>query len=657
MIYGKYNAINYNKQKTQKPLQMLFPFFKNSNNIPKNNHNNISNINNNNTYVNIKDNHNKKNNYLFSNNNSKTTKNSPRNNLYYYNHIYNHKYKNNNNIQHIKYETNINSPRKSLLKKVNFKTKKLNLNVKTLNMNLAINKYNNNISDNEDFDIKDNNKRNVSAINSVKNNNIDNSFLFQDNIKRTDITKIQVTNLRNQLNKILSAKNRSNSSTKKDVNNIRIREKNEEGDNSIVSNEISFMDDNHTLTEINKNNEKRNKCILLKNKKIRKNSYINRKERKKRNELNIKLFNSLKNNFIQIKLPNKKMLRNDTIENNSKNKLRNRNQRNTELRASRTQIEEKERDSSSIIKLPKKIKKTKVETNNIEYEFNKKIDNSSNLNKIYSPNTIYNKNDENYLINDDYNTIFDNSQKNEINKDISKENLNTKYEELENKYEVFLQSYKTLKNDNLHLTQENKSLKQKISIITEENAFLNNYIISIKKIVSTIIKTYSEQIYNLSQIVKKIEVNSKSQSQNILIKIKNAIDKYSSQELNKNKRINLITTQLIQENKILRKILIMQKPDKNNFLKENQILLDKDHKLNFNYDFLKNLNKIDSDFEKKLYLNISFNNNINKNNSVKKKNRKEKHFEKDTNDSNENNYDKNNKILEKKKIKYTKSKK
>ena len=642
MIYGKYNAINYNKQKTQKPLQMLFPFFKNNNNIPKNNHNNISNINNN---------------YLFSNNNSKTTKNSPRNNLYYYNHIYKHKYKNNKNTQHIKYETNINSPRKSLLKKVNFKTKKLNLNVKTLNMNLEINKYNNNISDNEDFDIKDNNKRNVSAINSVKNNNIDNSFLFQDNIKRTDITKIQVTNLRNQLNKILSAKNRSNSSTKKDVNNIRIREKNEEGDNSIVSNEISFMDDNHTLTEINKNNEKRNKCILLKNKKIRKNSCINRKERKKRNELNIKLFNSLKNNFIQIKLPNKKMLRNDTIENNSKNKLRNRNQRNTELRASRTQIEEKERDSSSIIKLPKKIKKTKVETNNIEYEFNKKIDNSSNLNKIYSPNTIYNKNDENYLRNDDYNTIFDNSQKNEINKDKSKENLNTKYEELENKYEIFLQSYKALKNDNLHLTQENKSLKQKISIITEENAFLNNYIISIKKIVSTIIKTYSEQIYNLSQIVKKIEVNSKSQSQNILIKIKNAIDKYSSQELNKNKKINLITTQLIQENKILRKILIMQKPDKNNFLKENQILLDKDHKLNFNYDFLKNLNKIDSDFEKKLYLNISFNNNINKNNSVKKKNRKEKYFEKDTNYSNENNYDKNNKILEKKKIKYTKSKK
>lgn len=654
MIYGKSNAINYNNQKIIKLHQGISPIYNNYiNNASKNNNN--SNMMN--TYAYQKENKNKKNQYLTSNSVSKTTKNSPRNIFYQYNY-FNNKYKNNNNTnQHIKYETNINSPRKSFLKKVNFKTKKLNLNVKTLNMNLEINKYNNNdYSDNEDFNIKNLNNRNLSVINTIKHDNNDNSFIFQNNKTKNEMTKVQVNNLRNQLDKILSSKNRSKSNNKNNISNNNYIEKNEFEDNSIFTNENSFVYDNYTLTENNKNNKKKNKCILLKDKKIKKNIYLNKKEKKKRNDLNIKLFNSLKNNFIGIKLPNKKNDRNENIENLFKNKFRNRNEKNGELRTSKTQIDI-DNDSSSIIKIPKRIKKVKRELNNLGYEYNKNVNKSVSLNKVFSTNSIRTKNNENSIHSKGYRETIENNKKFVFNNDEINENKNKKYEELENKYEMLLQSCQTLKDENKNVLEENKSLKKANSIYSEENTFLNNYIISIKKIVATIIETYSEQIQNLTKIAKNFLINSKTEYNDKVKKIKDTIDKYSLEELEKNKRTYSLIRQLIEENKILRKILINKNPDKNYFLEEKQGFFDKDHKLNFNYDFLKNLNKIDKDFEKKLYLNISFNNNMNKNNSVKKKIKKEKYYETDINYAKEINYKENNKIFEKKKIKYTKNKK
>ena len=656
MIYGKHNAINYKKQKIIKLHKGMSPIYNNYiiNAAKNKNNNNINFSNNLNLYENEKEN--KKNQYLTPNSISKTTKNSPRNIFYQYNH-YNNKYKNNNNNHQIKYETTIQSPRKTFLNKLNFKAKKLNLNVKTLNMNLEINKcHNYNSSYYEDSNLKNLNNRNLSVIQANKYYNDDNSFITKDNKTKHDITKIQVNNLRNQLDKILSTKNRSRSSTKNKINNNKNKEKKEIENAFIFSDENSFVYDNNTLTENNKNYENRTKCILLKDKKIRKNIYINKKERKKRNGLNIKLFNSLKNNFIGIKLHNKKSIKNENDCNFSKNKFRYRNQGNRELRASKTEIENFENDSSSIIKVPKIIKQTKMETNSIEYEFNKNNDKWQISNKIYNINSIRSKSNENNIPNDSYNSNLEKNKKIITNKSRQKNYNIIKNEELENKYEVLIQSYKILKEENANLIQENKSLKKSNSFISEENAFLNNYILSIKKIIVTIISTYSKQITNLAQIVKNNVINSSSEYQNKMSKIKNVIYTYVSKELENKKRTNSLIAQLIQENKILRKILMNSRQDKN-FLQEKQSYLDKDYKLNFNYNFLKNLNKIDKDFEKKLYLNISFNNNTNKNNSVKKKIKKEKYYDTDINYIKENNNKENNKMFEKKQIKYTKIKK
>ena len=647
MIYGKYKAINYKKQKIIKLNQSISPIYQNYiKNLSKGNNNKIDNNNMNYTNINEKENKNKRNQYIGSNSVSKTTKNSPRNIFFQYNNNYNNKYKNNNNInQYIKYETNINSPRKNFIKKVNFKAKKLNLNVNTLNMNLEINKFNNNnSSDNEELNIKDLRNRNKSVFNTTKNNNNDNSFIFPENYGKNDINKIQVNNLRNQLNKILTTKNRCYSCNKKNMNDVNNKNKNEVQNTYNFSNDNSFIYDNYTLTENNTNNK--NKCILLNYSKIKKITYLNKREKKKRNELNIKLFNSLKNNFIGIKLPNKKIIKNENIENYSQKKYRNRNQKYKELRESRTQIDYNEKDSSSIIKIKRNIINTIENSNSIDSDFNKINDYSPIINKKYiNKNDIKNNNE----INEEYKTILNNDNKFE-------ENLNKRNEELENKYEVLLQSYTKLKNENINLIQENKSLKQKNFITSEENTFLNNYIISIKKIVSTIINTYSQQIKNLNLLVKNFTKNTQSEKNNIITKIKNIIYNYSIDNIQTNKKIYIIMSQLLNENKILRALLIKQKPDKNFIFHEKQNFIDKECKLNFNYDFLKILNKKDDDFEKRLYSNISFNKS-HKNNSVQKKIKKEKDYESDINNTSGNNYDENNRISEKKRIKYNKVKK
>lgn len=665
MIYGESDAINYKEQKQIKFQNSVSPLYKNyMTNISKNiNNKNETKIIN--SYLKEKENRNKKNLYLNSNSVSKTTKNSPRNIFFQYNNNYYNKYKNNNNNNHyIKYETNINSPRKTLVKNVNFKSKKLNLNVKTLNMNLEINKYNdittNNNSDNEESNILSINNRNISVFKTKQNNRNDNSFILKEynNQKKNDLNKIELNNLRNQLNKILSNKNRSLSHVKKNSNNMKNNNynRNEIQKTCNYTNDNSFIEENYILTE-NKNNKSKNKCILLKDK----NTYKKLKEKKRRNELNIKLFNSLKNNFIGIKLPNKKIIKNENIENYSNIHNRNRNQRNRQLRASKTQIEYEDNSPSSIIKMPKLIKKDFSESNSIDKEINLNNNDSLFINKIFNTDKTKKYKKEKDETSKDYNTILSNENVN-INTNIKNQielSENKKYEELENKYEALFQSYKKLKDENINLIDINKSLKQKNQTISEENHFLNNYIISIKKIIASIITTYSQEIQKLTQIVKQFTKNSKFENSNIINKVRIAIDNYSLQELEKDKKINFILKQLLTENQFLRNLLIKQRNDKNYFLKEKQkqTIIDKEYKLNFDYDYLRNFNKKGNDFEKQLHLNISFNNSTNKNNSVQKKIKNEKYYEANIIHDNTNIYDENNKILEKKKIKYNKIKK
>ena len=112
---------------------------------------------------------------------------------------------------------------------------------------------------------------------------------------------------------------------------------------------------------------------------------------------------------------------------------------------------------------------------------------------------------------------------------------------------------------------------------------MNNYIISIKKIVSTIINTYSQQIKNLNLLVKNFTKNTQSEKNNIITKIKNIIYNYSIDNIQTNKKIYIIMSQLLNENKILRTLLIKQKPDKNFIFHEKQNFIDKEYNI---YQFI-----------------------------------------------------------------------
>ena len=118
---------------------------------------------------------------------------------------------------------------------------------------------------------------------------------------------------------------------------------------------------------------------------------------------------------------------------------------------------------------------------------------------------------------------------------------------------------------------------------------------------------YSEELKKLKQNMINFIKNNSIDKNKIVNTIKKVIDKYSNQEINTNKRINLIIKQLLMENKFLRKLIITQIPTRNYFFRERQNLINEEYKLNFNYNFLENLNKIDIDLEKKFNLNTTFN--------------------------------------------------
>ena len=189
--------------------------------------------------------------------------------------------------------------------------------------------------------------------------------------------------------------------------------------------------------------------------------------------------------------------------------------------------------------------------------------------------------------------------------------------------------------------------------------------ISLKNIITTLISTYSQEIKKISKNVKIFSKNTKIENNDLIIKIKKILEDHSNEELQINKKISRIIKQIIFENKILRQIIITKKPNKNDFYKEKQKLIQNDYKLNYNYDdILVKLKKIENNYGKNLDLSYSFNNynskDKDKNSSIKKIDKKKSYY--DNNSKNDiklnvknNNY--NNIIFEKKKIRYNKNKK
>lgn len=641
MILNQYKALyksNIQKIKHNNIHKSISPIYKNyiNNKIKNKNEKNT------NSFLFNESNNNYNNNHAsISNSFSKTTKNSPRNakkSLIKYNKI-------NNDLDNMqKFDTSINSPRNPILKKVNFKAKKLNLNVKTLNMNLEIKKYND-FSDNSEFN------------NNLSIPNYNNAFIEAEN-KRNEFTKIKLNDLKNQLNEIITPKDKNNSNIIRNNSTNIFSLKNTYN----FTNNNSFMIDNYNLNDNisyenncnltendiaienikNKNTEKDNKKIY-----ISREPKMKRSKKKKRNELNIKLFNALKNNFIGIKLPSKDNPKKINARNVSSNKTNN-YLLNQDNNFNKTQIEKFSKEKS-YKNNEKSINNSIVHTINDNKEIDISFDDK--YNNINSNNFSFINN----YINEEKNNFKNNEE----------EELAKKYKELENKYEVLLQSYKKIKNENTNLSKEIIDLKKSNTISTEENSFLNNYIISLKKIINSILTIYSQQIQKFSQNVKLFSKNKKIENNQMIIRIKNILEEFSFKELETNKKIFSISKQLITENKILRKILITKKPNKNDFYQERNKLIDnnKDFKLNFNYnydDFFGKLKKIENDYGKKFYIGSGFNSGGNdkkdKSNSVQKNDKKKIKYDNDFVYIKNKNED-NKKVFEKKKLSYNRNKK
>ena len=643
MILNQYKALyknNIQKIKHNNIHKSISPIYKNyiSNKIKNKNEKNVNSLLFNESNNNYNNNH-----TSISNSFSKTTKNSPRNakkSIIKYGKI-------NNDLSNIqKFDTSINSPRNQILKKVNFKTKKLNLNVKTLNMNLEIKKYNN-FSDTNEFN------------NNLSITNYNNAFIEAEN-KRNEFTKIKLNDLKNQLNEIITPKDKNSSNIIRNNSTNIFSLKNTYNftnnnsfmiDNYNLNNNISY-ENNINLTENdiaienikNKKAEKDNKKIY-----ISREPKVKKSKKKKRNELNIKLFNALKNNFIGIKLPSKDNSKKINDRNLSSNKTNN-HLLNQDNNFNKTQIE--------------KFNKEMKDKNN-EKNINNSIIHTINVNKEIeiSFDDKYNNNNSNNFsfINNDINEEKNNFKNNNEDEEIAK-----KYTELENKYEVLLQSYKKIKDENTNLSKEVIELKKSNTISAEENSFLNNYIISLKKIINSILSIYSQQIQKFSQNVKIFTKNKKIENNQMIFRIKNILEEFSFKELETNKKIFSIAKQLVTENKILRKILIRKKPCKNDFYQERNILIDNnnnDFKLNFNYnydDFFGKLKKIENDYGKKFQIRSTFNSGgkdkKDKSNSVQKNDKKKIKYDNYFVYIKNKNED-NNKVFEKKKLSYNRNKK
>jgi hypothetical protein len=419
-------------------------------------------------------------------------------------------------------------------------------------------------------------------------------------------------------------------------------------DNYNLNNNISY-ENNVNLTENdiaiesskNKKNEKDNKKIY-----ISREPKIKKSKKKKRNELNIKLFNALKNNFIGIKLPSKDNSKKINDRNLSSNKTNN-HLLNQENNFNKTQTEKFSQEIYNKNN-EKNINNSIVHKINDNKEFDISFDDKYNNNNINNFSFINN----NYI----------NEEKNNFKNNDDEEEIGKKYKELENKYEVLLQSYKKIKDENTNLSKEIIELKKSNTISAEENSFLNNYIISLKKIINSILTIYSQQIQKFSQNVKIFTKNKKMENNQMIIRIKNILEEFLFKELETNKKIFSITKQLVTENKILRKILITKKPNKNDFFHERNKLIDnnKDFKLNFNYnydDFFGKLKKIENDYAKKFHIGSAFNSGgKDKSNSVQKNDKKKIKYDNDFVYVKNKNED-NNKVFEKKKLSYNRNKK
>ena len=492
---------------------------------------------------------------------AKTSKNSSRNTYSFENEM------NNKNITSSHSNNNIvnNSPnQESFIKKLNFKTKNLNLNVKTLNMNLEIKKFN------------------------KEETGINNFSPIINNFKST-YSKNKLNNLRSQLTEIIATNN-----SKHDDSSIISLFDNTQG----TSTETSIRNNNQNK----KNNNK--KFIDIKNlvrnnynyNSVKKNN-IKKEKNKDKNDLTTKLFNVLKNNFIGV---------NKTSNDNSTNIYN----QNNNIKVDKPKSKSKSKSKS---KLKHKNKTPSCANSN------------KNNKHLFKKEKYLRKNDDNYL--DNKNNITTATFKDKKNSRQIKQNINEnenffsfskisclsnhqyteansvenisaistkknnvedtnnftndenelKLKELKIKYENLLIKQNNLENENKNYLKEMEKLKEKQNDLQEENQFLNKIVISLKNMVNCIILTYQRKIVEFSKIFEnsknKYEIENKKLIDYIK-KIKIQINIHSLYELEMNKKTKIITSEILQENKMLRllniesyKFLGKKLQNKNRFVK------------------------------------------------------------------------------------------
>ena len=458
-------------------------------------------------------------NYILNHFLSKTTKNSPRsknssiidnqrNKSHHFKHLSKQISKSN-----LRIENSLDST--GTLKKIKFKTKKLNLNIKTINMNLEIKKYpyetnNNNLSFVQNKDMH-NLQDKIYEILNKKINKIDNSIYTKNNCSNS-IEK-ENNNFPKNLNRINTSLNRSNKSQNK------------------------TNKDNKTpiKTKI--------KCLSIK-----KTKDINTI---KKNDI---LFNSLKNNFIKKTSYKKQKHKYNNNNNNYSNKAK---QKKLIKDLSKN---ETPKNNNEKINIKNKTKFNEISFNNIPKIFqfnnsnNKKQTRNINYHKkqpslsltktsiisqcnFTESNSLDNMSNQ-ITINKNQNTMSNYNNSTTISNDKS-----SQYNTAISLYNKLIKENNELKQNNYNLNQHIKKINLKINVL---KSLLNNIILIYKNNIKNIINKYKERENEMKNNLIKYNEFTK--------KIIYYTKYYSFNEINKNTKNTKIIQQILSENKILRNL-------------------------------------------------------------------------------------------------------
>ena len=229
------------------------------------------------------------------------------------------------------------------------------------------------------------------------------------------------------------------------------------------------------------------------------------------------------------------------------------------------------------------------------------------INKNYSPKKkIINKSSVNLLTDYNNDIINDKNNKNNlfncVNQNISFSIINNKYYNKQNKIE----------------DKKDKKLETVKFLYNYIKLFEDNLIKNIKNLVNLEIKNIENNIFNKEKDKINYLINENNSLKNYIIKLIIGIKEYYNNNVNNIKKLNKIISQLLTENKYLRKISLNENNNNNNITKIN---LEQSNKFNLlekeiNKKREKHINELEEEI--KLLANDNFNFDLNYSNNNSK---------------------------------------